>query len=116
MVFSRTIASAQTQVPRGPAEERWCSQPGVRSSILQLPQASMETILTALKEMGSPGMDTPAFILLIISPTAQKETKTKTNKNKSQRLARPYHLSFGRSLLWFSQTLPRGMASQPPYP
>lgn len=75
MVFSRTIASAQTQVPRGPAEERWCSQPGLRTSILQLPQASMETIPTALKEMGSPGMDTPAFIPLIISPTAQKEKK-----------------------------------------
>lgn len=44
----------------------------------------METIPTALKEMGIPGMDIPAFIPLIISSTGQKEKK----KKKGQRLTK----------------------------
>lgn len=51
--------------------------------VLKLPQALVETILTAPKAMGSPCVDTSVFIPLIISPTAQKggEKKKKTSKD-----------------------------------
>ena len=48
------------------------------------PGFSGNSTLAALKEIEIPGMDTPAFIPLIILPTAQKgkkKTKSKTNKN-----------------------------------
>ena len=57
---------------------------------------SETSTLTAVKKMKIPGMDTPAFIPLIVLPTAQKE------KRKKVKLIRTCYLFSGRSLLWFS--------------